>query len=202
MVPKKNNSTLGVVLAGGKSSRFGQDKAFVLLENEPLWLRARNTLAPLVNKVVISHNSPELFDGNQPIIPDIVKNQGPLGGLFSVMSTLEYSGYLFLPVDLPLVTTALLDIILNAEPEFDVVIPRIYGQLQPLIGRYKATCLAQIKVNLEHRDRKIANLYNQLKVKFLPQTTFTKVDPSLNSFLNLNTPGDLRKAQQLLRLKA
>ena len=90
-----NNECLGVVLAGGLSTRMGQDKAKLAYKNTDMLNFSQQLLLDSgINNVVIS--------GNHYQVPDKFKNAGPVGGIYSVIEQYQPSAILVLPVDLPL----------------------------------------------------------------------------------------------------
>ncbi len=92
---------LGVVLAGGLSSRMGQDKAQLLRDNDSMLNFSKQLLTDTgINHVVIS--------GNAHQIPDLIDNAGPVGGIYSVIQQYQPKAMLILPVDLPLMTVTAL----------------------------------------------------------------------------------------------
>jgi len=95
----------GLVLAGGKSSRMGQDKAMLRVNEEPLLMRCQRILIETgAKQVMVSRN-----DGNSQHIADIFTDRGPLGGIHAAIEHDASSlPLLVLPVDLPLVSSDIL----------------------------------------------------------------------------------------------
>ncbi|MFD2164911.1 molybdenum cofactor guanylyltransferase [Thalassotalea euphylliae] len=92
---------LGIVLAGGLSSRMGKDKAFLERRNQPMVEFSKQLLLEAgVENVVVS--------GNTHDIADIYEQQGPVGGIYSVLTQTNCQAALILPVDLPLMTANVL----------------------------------------------------------------------------------------------
>ena len=193
--------TLGVVLAGGKSSRLGQDKSLLELAGKPLWLRAEELLSPLVNRVIISHNQPELFPKDRTVVTDAVKEQGPMGGIYSVMSQLASPYYLLLAVDAPLLKEEVLKLVSSYQPDYQVVCTEIDGRLHPLPARYSYECLPIIAACLATNRLRLREIFCELKVKLLTPADLKGVDPELESFFNLNTPAELAEIQDHLNRK-
>lgn len=88
-------SCLGVVLAGGKSSRMGQDKASLRRENQDMLSYSKSLLESAGSTQVV-------VSGGEYGIKDINANLGPLGGIDSVIKQFTPQALLILPVDLPL----------------------------------------------------------------------------------------------------
>ncbi len=104
-LPLKHPNTTGLILAGGRSTRFsGQDKAFVSLGNKPLLAHVIAHLAPQVNRLVINSNaSPERFcEFGLPVIPDRLTGYlGPLAGIHAGLAAWPDDLLLAVAVDLP-----------------------------------------------------------------------------------------------------
>jgi molybdopterin-guanine dinucleotide biosynthesis protein A len=98
----------GYVLAGGRSSRMGQDKAMLVLGGKPLVEHAVVKLKRLCATVSILGNSSAL-KGYAPVVPDNLAGYGPLGGIEAALRDSEYAWNLILPVDMPFLPTRLLD---------------------------------------------------------------------------------------------
>jgi len=97
----------GAVLAGGKSSRMGRDKALVQLGGVTLIERAVEKLRQVCAEVVILGSNPAL-ETYGPLVPDLHQNCGPLGGIEAVLAYSQFDWNLLLPVDMPFVPPALL----------------------------------------------------------------------------------------------
>lgn len=99
-----NSECLGVVLAGGLSSRMGEDKALLMRNNTSMLDFSQQLLTNAgINKVVISGNANKINDQQQ--INDIVEQAGPVGGIYSVIKQYQPKALLILPIDLPLMTS-------------------------------------------------------------------------------------------------
>ncbi|HEX7157771.1 MAG TPA: molybdenum cofactor guanylyltransferase [Edaphobacter sp.] len=98
----------GYVLAGGKSSRMGRDKALLELAGKPLALHAVVKLRRVCEEVSILSNNPEL-DAYAPLVPDLHEACGPLGGIEAGLAHSRYDWNLFMPVDMPFLPSAFLD---------------------------------------------------------------------------------------------
>lgn len=97
----------GYVLAGGKSSRMGQDKALLELAGKPLVLLAVEKLRRVCAEVHILGNRPEL-EAYAPVIRDRHKGCGPLGGIEAALLHSTKDWNLFMAVDMPFLPTGFL----------------------------------------------------------------------------------------------
>lgn len=192
--------TTGIILAGGRSSRMGAEKALLSAGGEPLILRAVNTLTPLCAKILISTNSPELFSAfNLTTVTDHTANLGPLAGIVSALEQSETEANIVIAVDMPGVTTRFLSHLLEFFPRHSGVIPvSETGLIQPLCGVYSASLLPALKELL--RSNRLAaaavtDIADVLKVQVIPDTP----GYSDEMFANLNTPADMEKWRKTTR---
>ena len=98
----------GYVLAGGKSSRMGRDKALLELAGKPLVLHAVTRLQRVCAEVHILSSRPEL-EVFAPLVRDLHEGCGPIGGLEAALEHSHYEWNLFVPVDVPFMPSALLE---------------------------------------------------------------------------------------------
>lgn len=97
----------GFVLAGGRSSRMGRDKALLELAGKPLVLHAVVKLRRVCREVAVLGSNPEL-DAFAPLVRDVHPDSGPMGGMEAALLQSPFEWNLFLPVDVPFVPTAYL----------------------------------------------------------------------------------------------
>jgi molybdopterin-guanine dinucleotide biosynthesis protein A len=101
--------TVGVVLAGGRSSRMGKDKALLEINASSMIDRTVRTLEETsVRKVVVSRN-----DGKAEHLADLIPNKGPLSGIHSVAARFPHLNLIVVPVDLPLIDAKTLQQLIN-----------------------------------------------------------------------------------------
>ncbi|MDO5570063.1 MAG: molybdenum cofactor guanylyltransferase [Bacteroidales bacterium] len=98
-----NNTLCGVVLAGGKSSRFGSDKALSMLNGKTFLENQILLLTKYCSEVFISGDKKEYDFLQIPKIKDLIQDKGPIGGIFSCLINSNYQYNLFIPCDMPLI---------------------------------------------------------------------------------------------------
>ena len=187
MIPER---ITGVVLAGGRSSRMGRDKAMLEWHGKPLILQAVGTLQQVCSKVIISAKQHEYAFTGCEIWPDELAVPAPITGIYSCLKRSSDERIMVLSCDMPLVTPALLAYLLEFDHAYDVIVP-VHDNLciEPLCGLYHRRILPLLEVALEAQQYSlqqcIASTTHKL-VEILPDTpVFT---PTL--FLNINTPED------------
>lgn len=180
----KNKNIVGVVLAGGKSSRFGKNKALQLIGKEVFIQKSANLLKKIFSKVVISANGAEEYNFLKlPIIKDEFKNKGPLGGIYSALKK-EKQNIFVLACDLPFVEEKLIQLILNNNTKNPVIFASSNGNTQPLCGLYKLEVLAKLEKCLLSKNYSVKNFLSKVTHKKITANKFAK------NLVNINTPLD------------
>jgi molybdenum cofactor guanylyltransferase len=186
------DSVSAFVLAGGKSTRMGSDKAFVKLGGETLLQHALQVAKTVTRHVWIVGDSGK-FSSAGPVIEDTFRGCGPLGGIHAALSASETELNLFLAVDLPLIPAKLLDyLVREAERNRAIVtLPEAEGKLQPLCAVYRREFAQVAKQALLGGDNKIDALFRDLEIQVLTSAELRKSGFDEAVFRNLNTPRDL-----------
>ena len=202
-----------LILAGGKSTRMGQDKAWLMLDGRPLVMRVIDRVLPLVDEVIVSTNQPDAFDAWLPDLPvpahtvaDRYPGAGPLAGLHAGLLAARCDLVLALATDMPFVNPTLIRYLadLATDADVDAVVPQIpspeTGQigLEPLHAIYRRTCLPAIERCLETDQRRVVNLLDQVRVRVVTPDEIRPHDPRFRSFANVNTPQDWSDAQRMV----
>lgn len=185
---------IGVVLAGGEGHRLGGAKAKVELCGRPLISYPLAALAAVLDEVVVLAKDA----GTLPSLPETAvwierdPRQHPLVGLIEALALAGGRSVLACAVDLPLLTPELVGRLLGAPPATAVVASH-REQLQPLLGRYSAEALAQLRSAPPDAPVREA-------VAALRPVCIEVGDGGL--LLNVNTPGDLQRAAEALSRRA
>jgi molybdopterin-guanine dinucleotide biosynthesis protein A len=184
------------VLAGGKSSRMGIDKAFLRLEGETLLERALKTAASVAGEVLIVGDAKK-FAGFGRVVEDVYRDRGPLGGIHAALSSSSTELNLMLAVDSPFVGTKFLDyLILRArESGALVTVPRADFGLQPLCAVYRRGFAEVAEQSLKEGKNKIDSLFTRVKTCVIETDDLAGAGFSAEMFRNLNTPQEFEKAK-------
>lgn len=192
----------GAVLAGGRALRFGgQDKTQLKLGRESLLSRTFGILDSFCTEILISNNN-NYNDNNLPpypggkIIPDLETGQGPLGAIYSCLLKTHNPYLQVVAGDMPFITAPALAKLWQEKEEFDVIIPQTPDGLQPLAALYKQSCIPAIAAQLKAKKFKIRSFFDDVRVKIIICSDFPDIYPD-NTFLNINSPKDLRKARAI-----
>jgi molybdopterin-guanine dinucleotide biosynthesis protein A len=193
---------IGAVLAGGRGRRIGGDKPSLELGERTLICHAVSALSSAGFKValVLRPGQPVPIVANTiAVVRDQVENAGPLGGLQALLRWLPAEWALVTACDQPFLEPRLLHGLLNErEDDVDVICARSSDRLEPLPGLYHRSVLPAIDLALERGARSLVDLLASLRVREVPRNLVERWDPSLASFLNINTPDELERARALL----
>jgi len=191
--------TTGIILAGGKNLRMGQNKAFLEVQGERIIDRIGRILVELFDEVLLVTNSPpDYLDLNLRTVTDLYREKGSLGGIFTGLFHASFSHAFVAACDMPFLRPALISHLVRLSPGYDIVIPRTEDGLQPLHAVYSRKCLPFMEDLLRKGNLKILDFFHQVKKREVLPEEITPFDSQLISFLNLNTPEDLTRIQSFL----
>ncbi|CAN5563968.1 hypothetical protein BH20VER3_BH20VER3_08040 [soil metagenome] len=179
-----------VLLAGGKSSRMGRDKAFLEIAGQPLWRRQIETLSRLSpEQLMISGPSRTAWSAYENA-PDQHANGGPLAGVAAALQQCRTAHLLVLAVDLARMTSDYLASLLQLCPRHQGIVPQGGGRFEPLAAIYPAACRALAEANLHVGDYSMQNFVRRARERGLVlERPISNAEIPL--FANLNTPADL-----------
>ncbi len=186
------------VLAGGKSTRMGTDKALLMFEGRTLLDRALDTARKVTPAVFIA-GDPEKYSAFAISIPDVYPQCGPLSGIHSALSSSHTELNLMLAVDLPFVTTELLLFLIDRASDSttaNVTVPRADHGLQPLCGVYRRDFVLSVEKALKSKRYKIDLLFDPVSTQVIEEDTLRTAGFSPQMFRNLNSPTDLAEAKE------
>ncbi len=185
------------VLAGGKSTRMGADKAFVMLDGRSLLARALD-LARSVTSDVRIVGDPAKFAAFAPVVEDIFRNCGPLGGIHAALRASPTELNLILAVDVPFVSPALLQYLIGRarESPATVTVAQAGGRRQPLCAVYRREFADAAEQALRAERYKIDALFESARTQLITEAELGSAGFSQTMFRNLNTPGELRTVQR------
>lgn len=190
----------GIVLAGGKSSRMGFNKAFIEFEGRRLIEATVDCLRALFPEVLIIANDPPRYAYlGVKVIPDLIPDSGSLGGIYTGLSAASDPTGFFVACDMPFLNADLITLLVREAEGWDVVVPRVNGEMQPLHAVYAKSCLPLIKESIEASVLKIARFFPKAKVKVIEEPALRAIDPDLLGFVNVNTPLELEQAEAARR---
>jgi molybdopterin-guanine dinucleotide biosynthesis protein A len=195
--PEGTKGVFGVILAGGRSLRFGREKALVRVDGVRLIERVVGVMKPLFGRIVLVTNTPaEYAYLNLPMYGDLIRDLGPLGGIYTALTVIPGDAAFFVACDMPFLNLGLIQYMLRVRSGFDAVVPRVAGNLEPLHALYGKSCLSSIKKLIEAGEYQIFRFFHDVSVRFVEEKEIRRYDPDLRSFYNINRPQQLKGLRQ------
>ena len=180
------------IQAGGKSSRMGTDKSFVLFNGQPMIEVVRDAVAGLGDELILITNKPDAYAHlGLPMTGDLYPDTGPLGGIYSALYRAAHPHVLTVACDMPWLNRPLLEYMAGLRDTADVIVPRWDKFPEPLHAIYSKACLEPIREKLDAQLFKITAFYGRVSVRFVERAEIERFDPDGRSFLNVNTPDEL-----------
>jgi molybdopterin-guanine dinucleotide biosynthesis protein A len=184
------------IQAGGKSSRMGRDKSFVLFQGRPMIEVVLERVEGLGSELILVTNKPdEYVHLGLPMFGDIYQEQGPLGGMHTALYNAHNPYCLMVACDMPWLNRPLLEHMIALRETADIIVPRWDKFPEPLHAIYSKACLGPIEENLEAQRLKITGFFGRVNVHFVGRDAIAKFDPDGRSFANVNTPDELEEQQ-------
>jgi molybdopterin-guanine dinucleotide biosynthesis protein A len=123
---------------------------------------------------------------------DVFPETGPLGGIYTAIHHAANPHVLIVACDMPWLNRPLLEYMATLRQTADVVVPRWEKYPEPLHAIYSKACLEPIREKLEAEQLKITAFFGRVRLRFVERAEIERFDPDGRSFLNVNTPEDLR----------
>ena len=186
------------ILAGGKSSRMGVDKAFLEFDGRTLLARALE-LARSVAVDVHIVGSRKKFAAFAPVVEDVFPGHGPLGGIHAALRSSTVCLNLMLAVDAPFISSALLEYLIRKSrdaADATVVVPCCNGHRQPLCAIYRPEFAEVAEGALIAGRNRIDVLFDVVKSRVIEEEELERAGFSADLFCNLNTPGDVEEKRK------
>lgn len=181
----------GIILAGGKSSRMGTDKGFVLWNSKPFIEHIIEALKPLVNEIIIVSDNSDYDSFGNKRVEDRIKDAGPLAGLYSGLYHSNTVDNLVLSCDVPLIHSEVLKALFPQNAEgYDIIQIASRGKDMPLIALYRKSCLDLCHTLLNEGERRLRVLGDRAKTMTI--NIASKWEPYVQ---NINTTEQLKDLQ-------
>ncbi len=191
----------GVILAGGKSRRMGEDKRYLVVGEQTILERGLGVICSIFQDVlvVIAQDSPPLgIDAK--VVRDLLPDCGSLGGLYTGLMQATTPWIFVVACDMPFLDQAVIGQFTSRRATADIVMAKLDARLHPMHALYGKRCLPALEQMIQTRQLKIQEIVSQpsLRVQYVTEAELLTIDPSWRSFQNVNTPSDLEAARSLL----
>lgn len=198
-----------IILSGGESQRFGQDKGLFKVFQKPLISYVIEKVEPFVDELLIvtkrkSANAYSSLFPSTCILVDEYPWRGALAGIATGLQHARGTYSYVLPSDTPLLSPQVLALLRDSSNEHEAVIPRWpSGYLEPLQAIYHTRATARAaSLSIQEEIFRLRNMISHLNdVKYISTVTLAQYDPKLRTFFNINQVDDLHEIRHLLALK-
>ncbi len=179
-----------IILAGGKSSRMGTDKGLLELNGRPMIVYLIETLKNITDEIIIISNQDEYKIFGCKVYADLIKDSGPLAGIYTGLKYATYHKNIVLSCDIPFVSQQLLQFIVASSNGYDVTIASKNNKTHQVIGVYDKKCSTIFKKELDQNQRKVKIALEKVNLKIVDANEFDEKE-----FTNVNTPAEFKEIQ-------
>ncbi|MGQ0816278.1 MAG: molybdenum cofactor guanylyltransferase [Gemmatimonadota bacterium] len=197
------SNILGVVMAGGRNTRYGGLKAYAEVGGQRIIDRVISALEAVADDVVIIANDVDAYAQlGLPMRPDQVEAGGALAGLLTALRWAEErgrAGILTIACDMPFASVRLLERMVQLTAHADVVSPSSGGRrgVEPLFSYYSTRCVAAIERAVARGDHRMISFFDDVRVTAIPLDEVRHFGDPAVLFMNVNTPDELVSAQRI-----
>jgi len=189
----------GVILAGGSSKRYGQNKAFLKIGNVRLIDSILQEMKTIFKRVILIANEKKKYEYLEvPIVEDHIKGLGPLGGIYTgLMSMPDQAGF-FVACDMPRINRQLVRYMVDIKGNHRAVVPAVADKIEPLHAIYFRSCLKPIKHLIDAKRYQVRLFFDSIPVRYVKEDEIRKFCCPSKAFLNVNTPDEFAKIKSLI----
>jgi molybdopterin-guanine dinucleotide biosynthesis protein A len=183
---------------------MGTNKASVELNGKAMLERVLERLGGIFTEVIISAHGDERYSyPGIPVVTDALKGRGPAVGLCSALAVASNPWVFIVACDQPLVSPELARKLAGMREGFDCVVPRAGGKVQTTCAMYNRTCLHPLTERVKKGSRGLVSFLREtpLRVRYVEDGELRTADPELKSFIDVDTPEDVGKAEKIIKPK-
>jgi molybdenum cofactor guanylyltransferase len=195
-------SRTGIILAGGQSSRMGQNKALMMIDGVRVIDRIANELEKITDELLIVTNTFQTYEYlNIPMVEDEQKGKGPIAGIQAGLKASRSEKNLIVACDMPFISSRLGGFLLEELKDYQAVIPKLEGRTHPLFGAYRKDALQAVSQSLERNELRIMSLLQKLQVRYISEDILRRegIHVKETAVFNMNDQIEYEKALKLDR---
>lgn len=183
-----------IILAGGKSSRMGQDKASMILGGKTMIQHVIDKLSFVFDEIFISGNHSN-YPNSKGIIKDVTTQKGPIGGICSALEFCQEDIFVC-SCDMPFVSSDLIKKILQKKIENRINVVRFGEKIYPVLGIYPFSILNDLMKTIESGNLRMTSFLEQQNAHYIIFDEGFE-----HQFLNINTPENFKTAEKIIKYK-
>lgn len=190
----KDRKVTAIILAGGKSTRMGYDKAFIKIGGKTIIERTIATLKPIFDDIIIVANEPGKFKGLRvKVVKDIKPNCGPISGIHSGLVHSKTEINFVVACDMPFLNPLVIKYMLQIANGYDMVVVKLKRGLQMLCAVYDKNLISLLEKNLLSGNYTLRDIIRNADFKVITEKDLESLGGSERDFLNINYRKELGK---------
>lgn len=192
------NHIAGIILAGGKNSRMGANKAFLKIDGIFLIDKILSVYRKIFSEIIIVTNDPLSYTGSSDamIVTDIYKGKGSLGGIYTGLFYARHDYAFVAACDMPSLNENFIRYMIGQTGKHDIVVPELPEGFQALHAIYSRRCLPAMRKMILSDKLKIAGLFKDMPTFRITGKEIHPFEKDSKIFLNINTPEDFKAYQK------
>lgn len=180
----------GIILAGGKSSRMGEDKGLVLLNGKPMIQYVIEALKEVVSDIIIISNNASYNKFRIPVYADIIKDKGPVGGIYTGLYHSKTQLNFCISCDVPMISSDFIFWLLNKSGNASITLPMYKDKIHQMIGVYSKQVLSNFKESTEKEHLKLSQVNKDMACEIIDiEKEYANFEELI--FSNINTKNEL-----------
>lgn len=180
----------GIILAGGKSSRMGEDKGLVLLNGKPMIQYVIEALKEVVSDIIIISNNASYNKFRIPVYADIIKDKGPVGGIYTGLYHSKTQLNFCISCDVPMISSDFILWLLKRSGNASITLPMYKDKIHQMIGVYSKQVLSNFKESTEKEHLKLSQVNKNMACKIIDiEKEYANFEELI--FSNINTKNEL-----------
>jgi molybdopterin-guanine dinucleotide biosynthesis protein A len=178
---------------------MGEAKGLLPFEGTSMIEHILRQVNDLGDEILVIANDLEAYAHiDVPVLPDLERGLGALGGVYSALSYTAYDFVMVLACDMPFVNRGLYKYAMSLVAGYDAVVPIVKsGRAEPFRSIFAKACLGSIAATIDAGERRVTSFLPLVRTRYLQRDEVKRFDPSLISFFNVNSPTDLAQARSL-----
>jgi molybdopterin-guanine dinucleotide biosynthesis protein A len=188
----KKDEISAFIIAGGKSSRFGEDKTLFKYRGRPLIELVVEAVRPVIPAIAIVADDVKKFGYlGLPCHRDIVAGLGPIGGIYTGLVKSGTGRTFMVAADMPHLNPDLIRYMISMSEGYDVTVPVVGDWYEPLHAIYSRSCRSAIERHLEKGDRQIITFFREVSLRKVTEDEIIKFTDPKRAFRNINYKSDM-----------
>lgn len=172
---------------------MGRDKALLELGGQSLLERTLDVLTTLCDELIVVADEARRYARLARVVPDVFTGSGTLGGVHAGLAAMKNDWGIVVACDMPFLDVRVLGYMAGLAPGYDVVVPFVAGNYEPLHAVYSKRCVEPIAALLAQGPQRIICFYDQVRVRRVEEGEVRRFDPTLRTWINVNTPEEWRR---------